>query len=146
MKRLFQFVLAGVLGLGMSLGGFSIASAEHGTDYNCTEDFSTYDEAKQHWDNHGYSKDNDPEDLDRDSDGIPCESLPGGEDAGSDNTSSDESMEGSEDNASSDDSTNADEEGGEMPDTASNYATNALVGLALVVLGGSIFTFRRRFQ
>ncbi|CAG9620327.1 excalibur calcium-binding domain-containing protein [Sutcliffiella rhizosphaerae] len=42
------------------------------TDKNCS-DFSSFDEVVEYWNAKGYSASYDPEDLDRDGDGIPCE-------------------------------------------------------------------------
>ncbi|MFB4166026.1 excalibur calcium-binding domain-containing protein [Alteribacillus sp. JSM 102045] len=68
--------------------------AQHGEDLNC-EDFDTQAEAQAHLDAHL----DDPDDLDRDGDGTPCESLPSGDssntggedDEGTEGDTSDES-------------------------------------------------------
>ncbi|MGJ9384691.1 LPXTG cell wall anchor domain-containing protein [Salipaludibacillus sp. CF4.18] len=58
----------------ISLGGMSAVQAE---DKNCG-DFETGEEVWEFWDSNGHSKDNDPEGLDRDKDGLPCEELTAG--------------------------------------------------------------------
>ncbi|TMW71303.1 LPXTG cell wall anchor domain-containing protein [Alteribacter natronophilus] len=50
-----------------------MADHEEGT-VNCG-DFSTGEEVYEFWTSHGYNSENDPERLDGDSDGVPCESL-----------------------------------------------------------------------
>ncbi|PYZ94823.1 hypothetical protein CR194_04660 [Salipaludibacillus keqinensis] len=59
----------------VSLGGMSTVMADHeeGT-VNCG-DFDTGEEVYEFWTSHGYNSENDPERLDGDSDGVPCESL-----------------------------------------------------------------------
>ncbi|MBK1784407.1 excalibur calcium-binding domain-containing protein [Prauserella cavernicola] len=71
-RRLMVFISAFALA-GMACTG--IATAEAQTDYNCS-DFETWEEAKKVFD----SLPGDPYDLDRDGNGIPCESLPGAPD------------------------------------------------------------------
>lgn len=59
----------------VSFGGMASVHADHeeGT-VNCSA-FETGGEVWDFWTEHGYHADNDPEGLDGDSDGIPCESL-----------------------------------------------------------------------
>jgi LPXTG-motif cell wall-anchored protein len=59
----------------VSFGGMASVHADHeeGT-VNCSA-FETGEEVWDFWTEHGYHADNDPEGLDGDSDGIPCESL-----------------------------------------------------------------------
>ncbi len=72
MKKWFvTFTSAALIGF----GGMSAAHADHeeGT-VNCG-DFETGQEVWEFWESHDYSSENDPEGLDGDSDGVPCESL-----------------------------------------------------------------------
>lgn len=72
MKKWFvTFTSAALIGF----GGMSAAHADHeeGT-VNC-DAFSTGEEVWEFWESHDYSSENDPEGLDGDSDGVPCESL-----------------------------------------------------------------------
>ncbi|SES28101.1 excalibur calcium-binding domain-containing protein [Salipaludibacillus aurantiacus] len=59
----------------VSLGGMAAVTADHeeGT-INCSN-FETGEEVYEFWTSHGYHSENDPERLDGDSDGVPCESL-----------------------------------------------------------------------
>ncbi|RDY71211.1 hypothetical protein DXT76_08785, partial [Halobacillus trueperi] len=43
-------------------------------DKDCS-DFDSTAEAEQYWEENGYDENNDPDGLDRDKDGVPCESL-----------------------------------------------------------------------
>lgn len=68
--------LSVLFALALVLSYSPIVSANHSGDLDCS-DFQYWEDAKKHWDEHGYSKDYDPERLDGpDKDGIPCESLP----------------------------------------------------------------------
>jgi len=98
-------------------------------DKDCS-DFKTREEAMEYWKEKGYSADNDPERLDRDGDGIPCEELPSG--GGSDEDS----------NAGSDNGGNQ-QTGGQLPKTATNFPMNALMGVLLTLAGGFILVARR---
>ncbi|MFD1416276.1 excalibur calcium-binding domain-containing protein [Oceanobacillus jeddahense] len=99
---------------------------------NCS-DFDTQQEAQEH-----YDKDpSDPDGLDRDNDGIACESLPGGDstsnDSGSSESTNNESEESedtsadesnSSDAASEEDTTSSNENGNsEESDSSSESAT-----------------------
>jgi hypothetical protein len=59
----------------IGFGGMTAVHADHeeGT-INCDE-FNSGQEVWEFWEEHGYSSENDPERLDGDSDGVPCESL-----------------------------------------------------------------------
>ncbi|MGJ9459645.1 excalibur calcium-binding domain-containing protein [Oceanobacillus sp. CF4.6] len=106
---------------------------------NCP-DFDTQPEAQAHYDNDT----SDPDGLDRDKDGIACESLPGGDstassndDASEENTNESEEATSSDGaaTATSDESTSSDEQGGELPDTATALPLGILGGLGAMALG-----------
>src|SRR3712207_2247076 len=61
-------ILLGVLLL-LALTASPVA-AGHSSDLDCPD---LEGRAQAHWDEHGYTADNDPERLDADDDGIPCE-------------------------------------------------------------------------
>jgi|GEM_PF-2557804 len=69
LKKMFA---VGLLSLGMVAGGASAVSADE--DKDCG-DFSTGDEVMQYWNDNNFSAENDPDRLDNDSDGQPCENL-----------------------------------------------------------------------
>jgi len=118
---------------------FGIAFATP-ADHDC-DDFSSQEEAQKYWDEKGYSADHDPERLDADGDGIPCEeggSGNGGSDNGtSDNGSSDNGTQPQQGSGSS-------ESGGKLPKTATSYPVNALAGLGMLVVGAIFFVLHRR--
>ncbi|MFD1065679.1 excalibur calcium-binding domain-containing protein [Oceanobacillus locisalsi] len=121
---------------------FGTAQSVFAADKNCS-DFETQQEAQEHYD----ADPSDPDGLDRDNDGIACESLPGGDSASSDseasepadepaesednNTSADESSSSedaatsNEDTASSDDAATTEEETTSSEDTATSEETTA---------------------
>lgn len=127
-------------------------------DLNCS-DFATQQEAQAHLD----ADPSDPDKLDRDGDGIACESLPQGNSASSNDsasntdneseeasetastdgsTSSEDAVTSEEESTSSDDATTtdeptpSDEEGGNLPNTATALPLGILGGLGAMILGG----------
>lgn len=136
--------VAGIFSLGLIFSSMGIVSADEHDDKDCS-DFDSTEAAEQYWAENGYDETNDPDGLDRDKDGVPCESLSGdsSDDSASEDSSSDDAMESDE---SSDESTTEEnmEEGGEMPDTSAPYATYALLGAGLIAVGGSLLVFRRQ--
>ncbi|UOQ94671.1 excalibur calcium-binding domain-containing protein [Halobacillus shinanisalinarum] len=115
------------------------------SDKDCKH-FATQQEAQNFWEKNGYSKDNDPHRLDRDKDGIPCEEDGSdvSEQSGEQGTSEEGTTQQDDTTAGTDSSDQ--EQGGELPNTSTSYATYTLFGLALVVLGGSLFAIRKRYQ
>ncbi|WP_174614736.1 excalibur calcium-binding domain-containing protein [Virgibacillus ihumii] len=114
--------------------------ANHSGNLNC-DDFDTQAEAQAHLEAHP----NDPDGLDGEGDGVPCEGLPSGDsdassndntstDNDSDNTSSEESTS-SDESTTSEETTSSEEQGGELPDTASTLPLGILGGLVAMVLG-----------
>ena len=108
----------------------SFAFANHGGDLDC-DDFASQEEAQKHWDEHGYSADNDPERLDRDNDGVPCEEGGSGSGGGSDDGS------GSDNSGSSN-------QGGQLPKTATSHPTMVLIGSGILAAGAGLLLYRRR--
>ncbi len=149
-KLLMILCSAGFL-TGIFLGS-GVAFAEHSGDMNCG-DFETGEEVMDFWNEHDYSAEHDPDDLDRDSDGQPCENLTDGiydgndgdgtseEDESSEDTNTEETEEGdSEESASSEgDGSDSEEEGGELPDTATNNPFMMLLGALFMGTGGLLF-------
>ncbi|RWZ52225.1 LPXTG cell wall anchor domain-containing protein [Halobacillus fulvus] len=131
-------VLASLFAVFMVFGSFGVVSADE--DMDCG-DFASEAEAQQYWDDNGYSAENDPERLDGDGDGIPCEDDDG---SSSEGTESEEGTDDSEEMASEDEDMTEEEQGGELPDTSAPYATYALFGLGLMAMGGSLFFVRKQ--
>ncbi|WP_449355208.1 excalibur calcium-binding domain-containing protein [Virgibacillus natechei] len=125
-------------------------------DLNC-KDFDTQPEAQAHYD----ADPSDPDRLDGEGDGIPCEHLPDGDSTTSSNddtseneseettddastdesTSSEDANTSEEETTSSDDatitdeSTSSNEEGGDLPDTATVLPLGIAGGLGAMALG-----------
>ncbi|WP_226577086.1 excalibur calcium-binding domain-containing protein [Halobacillus litoralis] len=152
MKKLF----AGLFALSLIFSSFGVVSADnHDGDKDCP-DFGSEEEAKAYWDEKGYSAENDPERLDGDGDGIPCEdsdygsSSDSSEDMSSDDgdmeeeSSEEDTMVDDEGESSEEDTmANDEEEGGELPETSAPFATYALFGMSLSLLGGIALAVRR---
>ncbi|RKD71164.1 LPXTG-motif cell wall-anchored protein [Sinobaca qinghaiensis] len=137
----------------ISLGSAGATEAGHGEDFDC-DDFATHEDAVAHWDEHGYTVDNDPERLDgNDNDGIPCESLPGydstdGEQSESDDTTSevtenDETPEEETVTSEAPAEEEVTEEGGALPETATANPMMMLFG-ALTAGAGAVLFIRRK--
>lgn len=118
----FSFVLAA-----LPLTG--VFAAE---DKDC-EDFQSREEVMEYWKSKGYSATNDPERLDRDGDGIPCEELPS---SGGSDSSSSGSDSGTPNGGDS-------ETGGKLPKTATNLPLNAMLGALIAIAGGALLVARR---
>ncbi|WP_409305211.1 LPXTG cell wall anchor domain-containing protein [Peribacillus sp. SCS-155] len=144
MKNLFASVLA----FAFLFVGYANASAE--TDRDCGE-FSSNEAVMDFWYANGYSADDDPHDLDRDSDGLPCEVSQGEYDQfvasqqNEDNTtdSDSESSTGAADTSGEDNTASGDSSGEELPDTATNSVM--MIGLgALLLFAGTILVFQKK--
>lgn len=154
----------------ISLGSAGVAQASHGGEtINCS-DFSSGEEVWEFWDEHGYDKNNDPEGLDRDSDGLPCESLTEEikdrfvdtednsepvveEDSSTDSDSSTteettDTEEPAEETAASTSSSEEDstEEGGALPETATANPMMALFGVLAAGAGAALLIRRKTIQ
>jgi hypothetical protein len=116
--------------------------ASHGGDKDCT-DFANQKEAQKHWDDHGYSATNDPERLDRDRDGIPCEDDEGSGNSGNDNSNNND-QSGSDQDQDKGNTTEA-KKGGPMPKTAINVPAGGMIGGGMALIGGiGLLALRRR--
>ncbi|WP_254434216.1 LPXTG cell wall anchor domain-containing protein [Halobacillus sp. Marseille-Q1614] len=152
MKKLLMAFCSVAFLAGIFLGS-GPALASHGdVDRNC-DDFDNKQEVMEFWDSHGYDENNDPSDLDRDNDNLPCETTQGDWDEynaskdSSGDSSSDESKDNEEAAGSSDDGdgTSADE-GGELPNTATSNPLMMLVGALLLGTGGLLFIRKNKLS
>lgn len=108
MKR-SRLILVTLLSILLVFGTAPAVFAED--DLNCLEDFDTQEEAQAVLD----ADPSDPHDLDRDGDGIACESLPSGDSATSSNNDATEENNDESNDASNDESEEATETGTEEP-------------------------------
>jgi len=130
MKKLF----AGVMALGFLLAGQStFVFAED--DRNC-DDFSNKEEVMAFWYENGYNADNDPHDLDRDNDGLPCETSKGEYDAYVASREDKDDEAGATDSQAGSDSEEKQAEGEALPDTATDNIGMMTLGAALAAAGG----------
>ncbi|OYD08561.1 excalibur calcium-binding domain-containing protein [Paludifilum halophilum] len=110
-------------------------------DKNCS-DFSAWEDAQRFYEENGGPA-KDPHDLDRDNDGLACDTLAGfvpDHEPGSfvgDGDSSDDS---------NDSDSGKEEKGGEMPKTATNDITLSLVGGVTALSGLVLYFVRRRVE
>ncbi|RFT62957.1 LPXTG cell wall anchor domain-containing protein [Bacillus clarus] len=166
MKKLLVSATAFTL---LTVGYNSSAFAEKNpNDKNCGH-FKNKQEVMEFWHSNGYSATNDPHDLDRDNDGLPCEVKKGDYDqflASKQTTKKDENKPQEqtkqentkqENTQQNNQATNNKQEqpkqtavknetkkqGEKLPNTASNGITMMLASAALVLVG-SILVFRRK--
>lgn len=166
MKKLLASATAFTL---LTVGYSSAAFAEKNpNDKNCGH-FKNKQEVMEFWHSNGYSASNDPHDLDRDNDGLPCEVKKGDYDqflASKQPTKKDENkpqeqvkqentkQENTQQNNQATNNkqeqtkqtsvkTETKKQGEKLPNTASNGITMMLASAALV-LAGSILIFRRK--
>ena len=130
MKKLF----AGMMALGFLLAGQStFVFAED--DRNC-DDFSNKEEVMAFWYENGYNANNDPHDLDRDNDGLPCETSKGEYDAYVASREAKDDEADATDSQSGSDSEEKQTEGEALPDTATDNIGMMTLGAALAAAGG----------
>ncbi|PEZ84474.1 cell wall anchor protein [Bacillus cereus] len=161
MKKLLASATAFTL---LTVGYSSATFAEKNpNDKNCGH-FKNKQEVMEFWHSNGYSATNDPHDLDRDNDGLPCEVKKGDYDqfvASKQTTKKDENkppepvkQENTQQNNQATNNkqeqtkqttvkTETKKQGEKLPNTASNGVTMMLASAALV-LAGSILVFRRK--
>ncbi|KMY45612.1 hypothetical protein AC622_16445 [Bacillus sp. FJAT-27916] len=130
MKKLF----AGMMAVGFLLAGQS-AYVFAEDDRNCG-DFSSKEEVMAFWYENGYSANNDPHDLDRDNDGLPCETNKGEYDAYVASREEEKDEGAAADSPAGTDSESTQTEGEALPDTATDNVTMMAVGAALAAAGG----------
>ncbi|KKK36741.1 hypothetical protein WQ57_17760 [Mesobacillus campisalis] len=130
MKKILSSAIAG----GFLLIGTSTMAAPD-DDRDCGE-FANHGEVMQFWYENGYSAENDPHDLDRDNDGLPCEISSS---QYKDFVASQEGNGGDDTTETEESTTEADEtvaqEGEELPDTATNSASMMGLGAVFAAMG-----------
>lgn len=131
-KKIIGVVFGTLLVLGSAL---NVGAVEN--DKNCGDFVG--DGAIAFWYENGYSAGNDPHDLDRDNDGLPCETTQSQYD---NYVASQEADNTSEEETATEEET---EEGAALPDTASNGPLMMLFGAGLAG-AGSLLLFRRKNQ
>ncbi|MDM5191163.1 excalibur calcium-binding domain-containing protein [Bacillus hominis] len=167
MKKLLASATAFTL---LTVGYSSAAFAEKNpNDKNC-DHFKNKQEVMEFWHSNGYSATNDPHDLDRDNDGLPCEVKKGDYDQflASKQTTKKEPVKQENSNQNNQATNNKQEQtktqttaketkkntntvvkketkkqGEKLPNTASNGVTMMLASLGLA-LAGSVLMFRRK--
>lgn len=117
MKRWFTAVLA----FAFLVVGYSAGTQAAVVDHNCP-DFSSHQAVMDYWYSHGYSATNDPERLDGDNDGLPCEVTKGEYDAFIKSKQS---------------------TGGTLPKTATNNVSMIVLGTGVAALG-LVLVLRRK--
>lgn len=161
MKKLLASATAVTL---LTVGYSSAAFAEKNPNDKDCGHFKDKQEVMEFWHSNGYSATNDPHDLDRDNDGLPCEVKKGDYDqflAIQQSTKKDENkpqeqvkQENTQQNNQQTNNkqeqtkqtavkTETKKQGEKLPNTASNGVTMMLASAALVLIG-SILVFRRK--
>jgi hypothetical protein len=146
-----RFVLLMVLAISLLVPSFAFASG----DKNCS-DFSTWLAAQKYFESHGGSKLNNVDGLDRDHDGLACESLKGfhkGHKNPNDNPvptppkpePKPQPKPTPQPTPDPDHSKPADntKPGGKMPKTASPYANSMVIG-SIMLLAGAFMLYRKK--
>ncbi|WP_053102074.1 LPXTG cell wall anchor domain-containing protein [Priestia filamentosa] len=171
MKNLKK-LCAGIMACGFVLGvGNVTTQAAPSDDKNCIDFKGDKQALMDFWYQNGYNANNDPHDLDRDNDGLPCETTKGEwdqyvaekeeakkEDSATEETTKQEEStsttpatteEKSDDDKQStvtttkEESTETKEQGEALPNTATNDV--AMMGLAgLMAAAGGVLMFKRR--
>ena len=137
-----------VLMVSFALLPTSFAFAHHGEDWNCS-DIKGHPERAEHY--YKYHMPDDPDDLDRDGDGVICDgtyqppSKGGDDDKGSDDSkgSDDKGSNDSKDDQNNNSGSN-DNQGGQLPKTATSHPTYSLLGGLMALLGAALLIVRRR--
>ncbi|MBT2758064.1 LPXTG cell wall anchor domain-containing protein [Mesobacillus foraminis] len=160
--------VASLFALAFMFTGFSSVNAAE--DKDCGDFNGDKRAIAEFWHTNGYSASNDPHDLDRDNDNLPCEvsqdeyndyvaslneedsqDAESGSDASTDEAITEEesdtveSVESNDDSgqASDDATSGSSEEGEELPHTATNSVPMMALG-AMLLIGGSVLVFRKR--
>jgi LPXTG-motif cell wall-anchored protein len=104
---------------------------------NCS-DFDTWNEAQTYFEQHGGSPTNNVEGLDREGDGLACESLPGAPDKASWSFDTDRLIPGTTGNAGTGGNT-----GATLPNTATSNGNGIIAG-AMTIMAGFLLLFRKK--
>ncbi|ALC91454.1 hypothetical protein AM500_17905 [Bacillus sp. FJAT-18017] len=131
-KFMVSFLSFAFLLVGYSNAAFAEA------DRDCGE-FSSNEEVMSFWHSNGYSATNDPHDLDRDNDGLPCEVSQ----SEYDNFVATQTSSNDDNSNDTSGSTDAAAEGEALPETASNSITMVGLGAGLALLG-YLLVFRKK--
>ncbi|MBO1627320.1 excalibur calcium-binding domain-containing protein [Bacillus arachidis] len=113
----------------------SVFAAQNPNDKDCGQ-FKNNQEVMEFWHSNGYNANNDPHDLDRDNDGLPCEVNKGEYDRFVASKQTPIKKETNNNEVTK-------KQAEKLPNTASNNMTMMLVSTGLILLG-SIFVFRRK--
>ncbi|MDZ5606740.1 excalibur calcium-binding domain-containing protein [Bacillus pseudomycoides] len=116
----------------------SAYAAKSANDTKNCSDFNSQKEAQNFWNQQGYGVENDPHQLDKDNDGIPCEDTKYPVDT---NATTQEKNK-TDTQTTTTDNTNK-QQGTKLPNTASNNVTMMFVS-AGGILAGSLIVFRRK--
>jgi len=164
-------VLAAILIFAFSLTGYTVSAQAVANDKDCG-DFSDNQAVMNFWYSNGYSATNDPHDLDRDNDGLPCEvsksdynsfvasktddtdkldkstSDEATQEESTSNSSTTEEQQTTTENsnsekASTEQKEDSKQQGEELPKTATNSVTMMVVAFGLVA-AGLLLVFRRK--
>jgi LPXTG-motif cell wall-anchored protein len=140
-----KWVVVSALALGIASSAGLKVDAD--TDKDCGDFNGDHQAVMEFWYSNGYSASNDPHDLDRDSDGLPCEVDKDEYDSfvaskNNDNEEDSSTTPSTDDNNSSNDSGQS-SEGGELPATASSSPLAALGGALMAAVGG-VLVFGRK--
>jgi len=122
----------------LAIGYSSEAQAAVAGDKDCG-DFSSKEQVMEFWYSNGYNAGNDPHDLDRDNDGLPCEVSKGDYDSFIKN------QQASENNGNTSPNTTSNQ-GGTLPNTASNNVSVMLMSTGVVAIGMLLILRRRRVK
>ncbi|PEV02186.1 hypothetical protein CN417_28650 [Bacillus thuringiensis] len=114
----------------------SVYAAKSANDTKNCSDFKSQKDAQNFWNQNGYGVGNDPHQLDKDKDGIPCEDTKYSLD-----TNATAQTQTNTNNQTKIDSTN--KQGTKLPNTASNTVTMMVVSAGIILIG-SLIVFRRK--
>jgi LPXTG-motif cell wall-anchored protein len=144
--------------------GFATGASAADNDKDCKDFEGKPNELVQFWNDNGYNESNDPHDLDRDNDNLPCETTKADFDNTAENTTEesekDEAVVAEENDNDSNTSTQSEasatasaekedsaetavQQGEELPKTATNNGVLMLISGGFVVAGLITFAFRK---
>lgn len=133
-----KFITLSVLTLGILFSGFQVT---HAQDMNCG-DFANSQEVIEFWYGNGYSATNDPHDLDRDNDGLPCEVSQADYD---EFVADQQANEGAnETNEGETPQIGEGLQGGTLPETATNNPIMMALGIMTVAVGALFLLLKKQ--